>query len=88
MKKNFRKAYDELKKMGAPVIEGGWSGEDTFRISGEDNYPIVWAEYYYEGDLTLSMDSSGVNHDINETLQANGLFAEWVNAGVLGVYTS
>ena len=37
MKRNYRKAYTVLKKMGVPVIEGGDRGEDTFRISAENN---------------------------------------------------
>ena len=35
MKVKFQKALNELQSMGVPVIEGGWNGEDTFRISGD-----------------------------------------------------
>ena len=48
MKRNIRAAYTKLKALGAPVYEGGWNGEDTFRISGEDNGDTVWADYYEE----------------------------------------
>ncbi len=83
MNKQYQTAFDQLKKLGVPVIEGGWNGEDTFRISGEDNYPIIWAEYYTRHGTTL--DEFGVNHEINDILAKQGLFAEWENTGVLGV---
>ena len=86
MKRNYRKAFDALTKMGAPVIEGGDNGEDTFRISAEDNVSYTWADYYQmtDGDDTGYM--MGVSDKINNVLDANGLYAEWINAGVLGVY--
>ena len=46
MKRNYRTAYDQLKKIGAPVILGGYNDDDTFRISGESNYPITLADCY------------------------------------------
>ena len=79
MKKNYRTAYDQLKKLGVTVYED----DDGFRISGEDNYPIIWAEYYTRHGSTL--DDFGVNHQINDILEKQGLFAEWENTGVLGV---
>ena len=80
MKKNYRTACDQLKKLGVTVYED----DDGFRISGEDNYPEVWADYYCEfGNVVL--DDFGVNHRINAILEKQGLFAEWVNPGVLGV---
>tara|TARA_R110000772_G_scaffold111457_1_gene215328 strand:+ start:598 stop:858 length:261 start_codon:yes stop_codon:yes gene_type:complete len=83
MKRNYRKAYNALKKMGVTVYEGDYEGGEGFRISGEDNYPITWADYYKEFDVGL--DDFGVNHKINDVLHDNGLFAEWCNTGVLGV---
>lgn len=85
MDSKFRKAFDQLSKMGCPVIEGGWDGDDTFRISGEDNYgDTVWADYWKE--LCDDRWAFGVNPKIQKVLDANGLFCEWVNPGVLGVY--
>ena len=57
--------------------------ELTKAISAEENYDIVWADYYKEFDAML--DDFGVNHRINDILSDNGLFAEWENGGVLGV---
>jgi|TARA_R110000764_G_scaffold41477_1_gene93325 hypothetical protein len=83
MKRNYRTAYNQLKKIGVPVYEGGYNGDNTFRISAEENYDTVWADYYKEFDVSL--DDFGVNHRINDILIDNGLYAEWENGGVLGV---
>ena len=83
MKRNYRTAYDQLKKIGAPVILGGYNDEDTFRISGESNYPITLADCYGGGQPDL--DDFGVNNKINAILEKQGLYAEWINGGVLGV---
>jgi|TARA_B110000977_G_scaffold198222_1_gene282583 hypothetical protein len=79
MNKKYQTAYDQLKELGVTVYED----EGGFRISGEDNYPIIWAEYYTRHGTTL--DEFGVNHEINDILAKQGLFAEWENTGVLGV---
>ena len=88
MKNNYRKAFTALKKIGAPVIEGGYNGENTFRISGADNVDEVWADYYEE--FTSSSDNFlfGVNNRINDILDKHGLYAEWINPGVLSVQES
>lgn len=84
MKRNFRLAYNELKKIGAPVREGGYNGDDTFRISGEENYDTIWADYYNE---FLSADYEfGVNPKITNILNKYGLYCEWCNPGVLDVW--
>jgi len=84
MKKNYRKAFDSLRKIGAPVLEGGDNGEDTFRISAEDNNHTTWADYYIEHDNN-GMFLFGVNNQITQVLDENGLYAEWINPGVLAV---
>ncbi len=83
MQQQFQKAFNALEKIGCPVIEG-WDDPDEFVISGESNYPVCWADYYKEfpgGQL----DDFGVNNKINKILDKYGLFAEWINPGVLGV---
>jgi len=79
MKRHARKAYTALKKMGAPVIDGDGGYGPHFRISGEKNYTGGWA-------VAGEMDDFGVSLKINKVLEANGLFVEWINPGVLGVY--
>lgn len=86
MQRNYRTAYNALKKLGAPVILGGYDGEDTFRISAEDNSDYVWADYYQMTDGDGTGYEMGVSDRINNILSASGLFAEWINPGVLGVW--
>lgn len=81
MKINYRKAFNKLKAIGAPVIEGGWNGEDTFRISGEYNDEKIWADYWNQ-----NFGHCGISHEIEQILTEHDLFAEWINGGVLGVY--
>ena len=84
MKKNYRKAFNALSKIGAPVLEGGDNGEDTFRISAEQNEHSTWADFYIEHDNNGRF-LFGVNTIITEVLDKNGLYAEWINPGVLAV---
>ena len=84
MKRNYRTAYNQLLKMQCPVIEGGDRGEDTFRISAEQNCEdvneTVWADYN-----NMGWGLFGVNTQITNILDDNGLYAEWINPGVLAV---
>jgi len=84
MKRNYRNAYNELLKMQCPVIEGGDRGEDTFRISAEQNCEdsacTVWADYY-----NMASGLFGVHKNITTVLDKHGLYAEWINPGVLSV---
>ena len=85
MQRNYKKAYTKLKIMGCPVIEGDDSGNmDKFRISAEQNCEdaneTVWADYYNMGSGLF-----GVNNKINAVLDKHGLYAEWINPGVLSV---
>ena len=84
MKRKQRLAFTALKKIGCPVYEGGWNGDDdTFRISAEDNVDHVWADYYMMTDG--GGYEFGVCPEITEILNKYGLFAEWCNPGVLDV---
>ena len=80
MQRNYHRAYNQLRSIGAPVIEGGYNGEDTFRISGEDNCSETWADYY-----EMEYGEFGVSPRIVQVLNQHGLFAEWINPGVLAV---
>ena len=85
MKRNERTAFNQLKRIGAPAFEGRWDHtEDGFRISGEHNDEVIWADYYAE--FCSPEYEFGVNPMITEILTANGLYAEWCNPGVLNVY--
>jgi hypothetical protein len=85
MKRNQRNAFKTLKGLGVPVYEGGWDGdEDTFRISAEENYDTIWADYYMMTDG--GGYEFGVHPVITKTLTKYGLHCEWCNPGVLDVY--
>ena len=81
------KALDALIAMNVPAMLPDDSNEyQRLRISAEDNYgDEPWADYW-EGPQLSCCDDFGVNLKINAVLEANGLFAEWINPGVLGVY--
>ena len=90
MKREFIKAYNKLKKMGAPVfkeysngrpIEGG-----RFKISAEDNHDEPWADYYMEFGINGDSNTPGLNKKICDVLEEFGLHAEWDNPGSLTVY--
>lgn len=102
MKPNAKKAYDALKAIGAPVLDPdlGWGGH--FAISGEaygrddgfypghkDNAPDgnPWAYYWgIELDPGENWSVMGIHKTIVDILKKHGLYSEWVNAGVAGVY--
>lgn len=79
------RAFEELRKMGVPVID--IQDEGHFRISGEENGDIIWADYYQEYKMTY-LDDFGVHKNINKILAKHGLYAEWANPGYLNVYTA
>jgi len=80
MKREYRTAFNKLRKIGVPVYD---HGGDDFIISAEENYDTVWADFYCENNVEL--DDFGVNHKINDILNDHDLYAEWENGGVLGV---
>lgn len=92
MKKNYRQAFNALKKMGCPVIERPEGDRDgLFVISAEENVDRVWADYweYSCGDdvvFLLFGGVRGVAQDICDVLHEHGLYAEWINPGIVGVY--
>ena len=83
MKRQYRLAYNALKKLGVPVYER----EDLngrFNISAEDPESYKWCDFY-DGWNMLGWEF-GVHPKIDEVLSKYGLFCEWINAGELGVY--
>ena len=89
MKSEIRaeRAFNALKKIGVPVyhLGEGWNGQALFTVSGEDNYPEIWADYYAAPEVSC-LDDFGVNKKINKILEKYKLCAEWYNPGVLEVY--
>jgi hypothetical protein len=81
MKRNYRLAFNALKKIGVPVYERDDMG-GRFQISAEEPESYKWADYY----SSSSSWNFGVNPQIDSILSKHGLFSEWINPGELGVY--
>ena len=84
MKRIYIKAYNELKKIGAPVFKEYSNGEPIenggFKISGESGcYELLDYENY-------SMGEFGVSMVIVDVLDSYGLYGEWENPGCLNVW--
>lgn len=81
MKRQYRYAYNALKKLGVPVyVRDDMDGR--FQISAEEPNSYQWLDYY-DGHMLWDF---GVNPKIDEVLAKYGLHSEWINAGELGVY--
>jgi hypothetical protein len=83
MKRDFIKAYNELKKLGCPVYEHP-DDNGNFSIDGEGPDSYMWCDYY-DGSMIPDWEF-GVNPKIDKVLSKYGLFAEWMNPGRLCVY--
>lgn len=95
MQRNAKKAYTVLKNAGVPVMKNNWDDTAHFEIAFEDTHlllpmlerkaknrraKVYWADYYGE-----FYDMEGTQ-DLNDLLRQNGLYFEWINAAVVGVY--
>ena len=99
MKKRFKKAFGELKKINAPVFE---NSEGSFNVSAEDNGVEYWADFYGEfaGERVEIKDKDGnvidveirpsagpyINSKIENILSKHDLELEWECAGYLTAY--
>ena len=84
MKRNFRLAFNALTKLGVPVREFNYNGEDKFWISAEDSESYRFCDYY-DGYLIPDWEF-GVSPVITDTLRKYGLWAEWQNPAQLNVW--
>lgn len=96
MKRSARKAFNALQKLSAPVMEPkeGDSFRAHFYLSGEDNSDEIWADYWEATALErVNPDTNkiewafGINTKVHDILNEQGLFAEWINPGLVGIYT-
>ena len=81
MKKNYRTAFNRLKKIGVPVFIHP-DAEDRFDISGEEPESTNWVNYW---DSPSGWEF-GVHPKICSMLGALGLYCECVNPGHLRIY--
>lgn len=96
----FEKAFEELKKINAPVRE---NSEGTFNVSAENNDKEYWADFYgeYAGGVGYVKDDDGnvidvflkegpgdpyINPKIEEIVRKYEIVLEWECAGYLTAY--
>ena len=92
MKRNARNAYNVLKNAGLHLMVKNWSDHAHFEIAMEDTThlnawidnggkgKLYWADYWNE---IIEFDGTAA---LNELLDKNDLFFEWINPGVIAVY--
>jgi len=80
MKQNARKAFNELKALGVPVVEFDHYG-GHFQLSAEEDNSSEWVDYY-----NSSLGDFGIHNTINGILDKHGLFAEWQDAAIASVW--
>jgi len=87
MKAATRRAYNELKKIGAPVFDSYRDGspveDNTFKLSAEENYDRSWADYWDEFGFNVDSRTPGVDSEVCKIAAKHGLFFEWENPGCL-----
>lgn len=95
MKRNVKKAINALKKINAPVYDhlaGEYGAYFVIGAELRDCDDVYFCDYYHEEIRESVVDGKvinafGIRQDVHEILDANGLYAEWINAGQVGVYT-
>ena len=75
MKREARKVYNQLKKLGCPVKEWHDNSRGHFWLSAEEENSDEWLNYY---SMTLCAGSERLNH----ILSSHGLYFEWENSAV------
>lgn len=80
MKRHARKAYNALKRIGAPVFER--SDIEYFGISAEHNNSHKFLDYYgeFRGGYPY------ISEEVTAILNENGLYCEWESPGSVTVY--
>ena len=81
MKRPYTQAFNELKKLGAPVYEHP-DDNGNFSLDAEVPEADHWASYYAGGPTWVF----GVSPRLEAILRRHNLFAEWVNPGRLSIY--
>jgi len=94
MQRNARTAFNALQKKGVVVYDRN-DYRAEFIMSGEDvdKNGYVVADFYQEyirehwnDDKTKILNVGGIRTDINDILAKNGLMAEWIDGGTIGIY--
>ena len=89
MKRTARTAMTKIRNMGAFVYEDNDYGAH-FIVGAEDGGVVgdYWREYIreYVDDSGKIHNAFGIRTAVNDLLNERDLYAEWINAGMFGVY--
>lgn len=94
MKRNARTAFNQLVKLGAPVYDRRDRYYCEFilgaelRTNDDTHFADASREYLREFvDANGKIQNPfGIRTDVNDILTNNGLYAEWINAAMVGIY--
>lgn len=95
MKRHALKAANALKKINAPVYDhlaGEYGSHFIIGAELRTNDDVRFCDYYQEEikegyDINGNIiNAFGIRQDVADILKANGLYAEWINPGQVGVY--
>jgi hypothetical protein len=93
MQRNARNAFTALEKLGAPIYDRAEYGAH-FILGGElrTNDDHYFADYWQEeikehvNEAGQIVNAFGIRQDVIDILNANDLYAEWINGGMVGIY--
>lgn len=97
MKRTARNAFEALKKINAPVINHGdldnqWGAHFILSAELRCHSDQLFADYYHQeinehySDDGQIINACGIRQDVIDILNKNGLYAEWIDPGTVGIY--
>lgn len=88
MKKQFKKAYNELEKKGYAVEDiDHQSGEFQIWCDGAEDRKGV-GDYHARGNPNnTEIDDFGIYKEVVEILDKHGMWAEWINAEMAAIHS-
>jgi hypothetical protein len=98
MKRNARKAFTALKKLNAPVFDHGdpnnqWGAHFILGAERRTSDDRLFADHYCEeikehrNEDGKIINAFGIRQDVIDILDANELYAEWIDGGTVGIYS-
>lgn len=93
MSKDAKKAFEALKKINAPVLDKQeYNAQFLLGAELRNSEDRYFADYYCE-EVKEEVDSKGevinawgIHEDVHKILKKYNLRAEWIDAGLVGIY--
>ncbi len=85
MKRNARKVFNILKSAGVPVRDTNLWSNGHFELIAEGDMPLEFTKdgkWYYADYYEMFWGTDDLFHLLDD----NGLYFEWQNAAIMGVY--